>query len=62
VWNAHAPELWRRTTIAIRRLDKLAMAHGTRVKLSYAKVARPCAAGGPPGPSKGHRSSACPRE
>src|SRR6516164_4279684 len=40
VWNAHAPELWRRTTIAIRRrLDKLAKAHGTRVKLSYAKVA-----------------------
>jgi hypothetical protein len=39
-WNAHAPELWRRTTIAIRRrLDKLAKAHGTRVKLSYAKVA-----------------------
>jgi hypothetical protein len=40
VWNAHAPELWRRTTIAVRRrLDKLAKAHGTRVKLSYAKVA-----------------------
>jgi hypothetical protein len=40
VWNAHAPELWRRTTIAIRRrLDKLAKAHGTWVKLSYAKVA-----------------------
>jgi hypothetical protein len=40
VWNVHAPELWRRTTIAIRRrLDKLAKAHGTRVKLSYAKVA-----------------------
>ena len=40
VWNAHAPELWRRTTIALRRrLDKLAKAHGTRVKVSYAKVA-----------------------
>jgi hypothetical protein len=40
VWNAHAPELWRRTTIAVRRrLDKLAKAHGTRVKLSYVKVA-----------------------
>jgi hypothetical protein len=40
VWNAHAPELWRRTTIALRRrLDKLAKAHGTRVKLSYVKVA-----------------------
>jgi hypothetical protein len=32
--------LWRRTTIAIRRhLDQLAKAHGTRVKLSYVKVA-----------------------
>jgi hypothetical protein len=40
VWNVHAPELWRRTTIAIRRrLDKLAKVHGTRVKLSYVKVA-----------------------
>jgi len=40
VWNAHAPELWRRTTIALRRrLDRLARDHGTRVKLSYAKVA-----------------------
>jgi hypothetical protein len=40
VWNAHAPELWRRTAIAIRRrLDQLAKTHGTRVKLSYAKVA-----------------------
>jgi hypothetical protein len=35
VWNAHAPELWRRTTIALRRrLDKLARDHGTRLKLS----------------------------
>jgi len=40
VWNAHAPELWRRTTIAIRRrLDRLARDHGVRVRLSYAKVA-----------------------
>jgi hypothetical protein len=40
VWNAHAPELWRRTVIGIRRrLSKLAKSHGTRVKLSYAKVA-----------------------
>jgi hypothetical protein len=40
VWNAHAPELWRRTTIGLRRrLDKLAKVHGVRVKLSYAKVA-----------------------
>jgi hypothetical protein len=32
--------LWRRTVIGLRRqLDKLAKAHGTRVKLSYAKVA-----------------------
>jgi hypothetical protein len=40
VWNAHAPELWRRTVIGTRRrLGKLAKSHGTRVKLSYAKVA-----------------------
>jgi hypothetical protein len=40
VWNAHAPELWRRTTIAIRRrLDRLARDHRIRVRLSYAKVA-----------------------
>jgi hypothetical protein len=40
VWNAHAPELWRRTVITLRRrLAKLAKAHGVRVKLSYAKVA-----------------------
>jgi hypothetical protein len=41
VWNVHAPELWRRTTIAIRRhLARIARAHqaGT-VQLSYAKVA-----------------------
>jgi hypothetical protein len=40
VWNAHAPELWRRTVIGIRRaLDKLARTYGTRVRLSYAKAA-----------------------
>ena len=40
VWNAHAPELWRRTVIGLRRrLDRIAKAHGTRVKVSYAKVA-----------------------
>jgi hypothetical protein len=40
VWNAHAPELWRRTVIGIRRrLGKLAKTHGVLVKLSYAKVA-----------------------
>ena len=40
VWNAHAPELWRRTVIGIRRrLAKIARQRGIRVKLSYAKVA-----------------------
>ena len=41
VWNVHAPELWRRTTIAIRRqLAKTARAAGAgKVRLSYAKVA-----------------------
>ena len=40
VWNAHAPELWRRTVIAIRRqVDKLAKPHGARVRVSFAKVA-----------------------
>jgi hypothetical protein len=40
VWNAHAPELWRRTVIAIRRrLGTLAKTHHVRVKLSYPKVA-----------------------
>ncbi len=39
VWNAHAPELWRRTIIALRRhLDRIAT-HGVKVKVSYAKVA-----------------------
>ena len=37
-WNAHAPELWRRTMIAVRRrLDRAA--RPARIKLSYAKVA-----------------------
>jgi len=40
VWNAHAPELWRRTVITLRRqLAKKAKALGVQVKLSYAKVA-----------------------
>jgi replication initiator protein RepSA len=40
VWNAHAPELWRRTVIGLRRhLDKLARTYGARVKLSYVKAA-----------------------
>lgn len=40
VWNAHAPELWRRTTIGIRRrLNRLARDRGTPVRLSYVKVA-----------------------
>jgi hypothetical protein len=40
VWNAHAPELWRRTVIGVRRgLHKLAKQDGVRVRLSFAKVA-----------------------
>jgi hypothetical protein len=40
VWNVHAPELWRRTVIGIRRrIGKLAKTHGVQVRLSYAKVA-----------------------
>jgi len=41
VWNVHASELWRRTTIAIRRrLAKLAKTHDVPVpRLSYAKAA-----------------------
>lgn len=39
VWNLHAGELWRRTTIAIiRRLTQLAKPLGVKVRLSYAKV------------------------
>jgi Replication initiator protein, pSAM2 len=40
VWNAHAPELWRRTTITLRRcLDRMAAGHEVRVKVSHPKVA-----------------------
>ncbi|SNR79867.1 hypothetical protein SAMN06265360_12011 [Haloechinothrix alba] len=40
VWNFHAGELWRRTTIALnRRLRAAAKDLGVRVRLSYAKVA-----------------------
>jgi len=40
VWNAHAPELWRRTIIGIRRrMDKLARSHGARIRVSFVKVA-----------------------
>jgi hypothetical protein len=40
VWNTHASELWRRTIITLRRqLNKAAKPYGTRVRLSYAKVA-----------------------
>jgi hypothetical protein len=40
VWNAHASELWRRTTIAINRtLTRHGRAHGGRVRLSFGKVA-----------------------
>ena len=40
VWNAHVGELWRRTVIGLRReLARVARAHGTTVRLSFAKVA-----------------------
>jgi hypothetical protein len=41
VWNAHAPELWRRTTIALRRrLARHSRVQGLgRIQLSYVKVA-----------------------
>jgi hypothetical protein len=40
VWNAWAGELWRRTTIALRRLLKpLERAHGVELRVSYGKVA-----------------------
>ena len=40
VWNAHVGELWRRTVIGVRRqLARVARAHGSAVRLSYAKVA-----------------------
>jgi hypothetical protein len=40
VWNAHVGELWRRTVIVLRReLARVARAHGTHARLSYAKVA-----------------------
>jgi hypothetical protein len=40
IWNAWAPELWRRTRIAIdRQLRHLERTHGVRLRLSYAKVA-----------------------
>jgi hypothetical protein len=40
VWNAWAPELWRRTTItADRQLRSLERIHGVRLRLSYAKAA-----------------------
>jgi hypothetical protein len=40
VWNAWAPELWRRTRItADRQLRHLERAHGVKLRLSYAKVA-----------------------
>ncbi|MPY97952.1 MAG: hypothetical protein GEU97_08120 [Actinophytocola sp.] len=40
VWNLHAAELWRRTTIALNRsLKAAAKTRGVRVRLSYAKVA-----------------------
>lgn len=40
VWNLHAPELWRRTTIALNRtLRTAAKDRGVHVRLSFAKVA-----------------------
>jgi hypothetical protein len=40
VWNAWAPELWRRTRIAAdRQLRSLERVHGIKLRLSYAKVA-----------------------
>jgi hypothetical protein len=40
VWNAWAPELWRRTRIAAdRQLRHLERAHGVKLRLSYARVA-----------------------
>jgi hypothetical protein len=40
VWNIHAGELWRRTSIALTRaMTRLARARGVQVRLSYAKVA-----------------------
>ncbi|PXY20755.1 replication initiator [Prauserella muralis] len=40
VWNFHAGELWRRTTITLnRKLRQAAQDRGVHVRLSYAKVA-----------------------
>ncbi|TKG65760.1 replication initiator [Prauserella endophytica] len=40
VWNFHAGELWRRTTITLnRKLRQAATERGVKVRLSYAKVA-----------------------
>ena len=40
VWNAFASELWRRTTIALRRLvAALGKAHGVKLDVSFGKVA-----------------------
>jgi hypothetical protein len=40
VWNHHAGELWRRTTIALRRaVEALGKTHGVRLRLSFGKVA-----------------------
>jgi hypothetical protein len=45
VWNGWAGELWRRTTIALRRLLKpLERAHGVELRISYGKVAETSAA------------------
>lgn len=39
IWNHHAGELWRPTTIALRRsVDRLARQHGVRLRVSFGKV------------------------
>jgi hypothetical protein len=40
VWNHHASELWRRTSIALRRaVTRLGKGHGVRLRISFGKVA-----------------------
>jgi hypothetical protein len=40
VWNHHASELWRRTSIALRRaVTRLGKAHGVKLRIAFGKVA-----------------------
>jgi hypothetical protein len=40
VWNHHASELWRRTSIALRRaVTRLGRAHGVTLRIAFGKVA-----------------------